>query len=294
MDKRNSNACFNSRSSAKLTLFLPCFFCVIQCREVMTEHILTESPTPPQFPTYRNGVRRIMLGIVLGTLTGLICAIISACIVRLVIKYLNRTPILKGPVVFSSKIDPKTLQSALSKENQLLGSSPNGKYYRTVLYNGLAVALKRLEPLETGSPETQNKSVKRGIQQELETLATIRHRNLMTLRAYVREHSRFSLVYDYMTNGSLEDAMNRVRENQLQLGWEIRHHIAVGVIKGLSYLHFSCNPRILHYNLKPTNIMLDADFEPRLADCGLAKLLPNLDRAASSYTAPECFQSCRF
>lgn len=114
----------------------------------------------------------------------------------------------------------------------------------------------------------------------------------MSLRAYVREHDRFSLVYDYMPSGSLDDAMNRVRENQLQLGWEIRLRIAVGVIKGLQYLH-SFAPQILHCNLKPTNVVLDPQFEPRLADCALAKLAPHVHRPTTGYSAPECFQNGR-
>ncbi|KAF6158144.1 hypothetical protein GIB67_014938 [Kingdonia uniflora] len=76
--------------------------------------------------------------------------------------------------------------------------------------------------------------------------------------------------------------------------WEIRHQIAVGVIKGLEYLHFGCKTKILHYNLKPTNIMLDGEFEPRLADCGLAHLMPNLGRAVSGCIAQECFQNYRY
>lgn len=116
----------------------------------------------------------------------------------------------------------------------------------------------------------------------------------MSLRAYILESDRFPLVYDYLPNESLEDAMNRQRENQLQIGWEVRLRIAVGVVKGLRYLHFECVPQILHYNLKPTNVMLDDEFEPKLADCGLAKLTPNLDRATSGYSAPECFQNCRY
>ncbi|RYR60201.1 hypothetical protein Ahy_A04g017268 [Arachis hypogaea] len=206
-------------------------------------------------------------------------------------RYLNRTPILKGPVIFSPKIAPKTLQSALAKDNHLLGSSPNGKYYKTVLDNGLTVAVKRLTPFESNSPETKKKSVKRQIQKELELLAGLRHRNLMSLRAYVREPDTFLLVYDYVSTGNLADVMNRVRENELQLNWEVRLKIAVGVVKGLQYLH-NCVPQVLHNNLKLTNVMLDAEFEPKLADYGLAKLLPNLDRGTSS--PPECFHSCRY
>ncbi|ESR34021.1 hypothetical protein CICLE_v100054092mg, partial [Citrus x clementina] len=243
---------------------------------------------------FKNGVKKIILSIALGVVTGLIGAILFACFVRCFVGYMNQTPIIKGPVIFSPKIDPKTLQAALANENRLLGSSPDGKYYRTVLDNGLTVAVRRVEAFESGSPEKQNKPVKRRIQQELEVLASLRHRNLMSLRAYVPESSRFYLVYDYLQTGSLEDAMDRIRENQLQLGWEVRLRIAVGVIKGLQYLHFTCNPQILHYNLKPTNVMLDAEFTPRLADFGLAKLMPGSLIATSAYSAPECFQNRRY
>lgn len=118
----------------------------------------------------------------------------------------------------------------------------------------------------------------------------------MSLRAYVGEGEGEGLwlVYDYVGTGSLEDLMKRVRENEVRVGWEVRLGIAVGVIKALQYLHFDCDPHILHYNLKPSNVMLDAEFEPRLADSGLAKLFSNLDMASNSaYTSPECSQDRR-
>ncbi|KAF8400063.1 hypothetical protein HHK36_015938 [Tetracentron sinense] len=300
MEERGSKIYFNRNTLHCFFFFF--FFCLdgaVQCRETMIEHIFTEPPPSPSFirvPEFKNILRRIILGILFGCLTGFICAILFACLIRFFVRYMNRTPILKGPVIFSPKIAPQILQLALSNETQLLGSSPNGKYYRTVLDNGLTIAVKRLQPFENTSPEAQNKSVKRRIQQELEMIASLRNRNLMSLRAYIREpeQHRFSLVYDYMPSGSLQDAMNRVRENHLRLRWELRHRIAVGVIKGLHYLHFSCSPRILHYNLKPMNVLLDSEFEPRLADCGLAKLMPILGRTGSGYTAPECFQNCRY
>ncbi|ONI29833.1 hypothetical protein PRUPE_1G216600 [Prunus persica] len=289
MDRRRSTSKFNSRlTRLLLLLFIFCFRQeTVQCQE-------TEPPSSSKQPHFKNQLQRIILSIVLGVVTGLICALLTALLVRCFLRYISRTPILKGPVIFSPKIDPKTLQLALTNENQLLGSSPNGKYYRTVLDNGLIIAVKQLGPFsECSSPESQSKSVKRRIQQELEVLAGLRHRHLMSLRAYVREHDRFSLVYDFVPNGSLEDAMNRVRANQLQLGWEVRLRVAVGVIKGLQYLH-SYVPQIMHYNLKPTNVMLDSEFEPRLGDYGLAKLTPYLDGATSGYSAPECFQNGRY
>lgn len=280
--------CNNKLVTLLLLLVSFCFhYSTAYCQERTTRHISSE-PSPPK---YQNGLRRILLSVALGAVTGLVGALVFALIVRSFVRYLNRTPLLKGPVIFSPKIDPKTLQAALANENHLLGSSPNGNYYRTVLDNGLIIAVKRLEPFEAGSPE---RSVKRKIQQELEMLAGLRHRNLMSLRAYVRgPGGGFSLVYDYVPGGSLQDAMHRVRDNQLQLGWEVRLRIAVGVVKGLQYLHFECQPQVLHCNLKPTNVMLDAEFQPRLGDCGLAKHIPHLNRATSGYSAPECFRDCR-
>ncbi|XP_014498276.1 inactive leucine-rich repeat receptor-like protein kinase CORYNE isoform X2 [Vigna radiata var. radiata] len=272
----------------------------VQCQGRLSKHVSSEPPSPsrpspPSSSGYRDDPKKIILSLVLGAVTGLVCSVFFALVVRCVVQYLNRTPILKGPVIFSPKIAPKTLQLALAKENHLLGSSPNGKYYKTVLDNGLTIAVKRLTPFGSSSPEAKKKSVKRQIQTELELLASLRHRNLMSLRAYVREPDGFSLVYDYVSTGSLADVMNRVWENELAFGWEVRLRIAVGVVKGLQYLHFTCAPQILlHYNLKPTNVMLDGDFEPRLADYGLAKLLPNLDRGTSLYTPPECFHNCRY
>lgn len=268
----------------------------VQCQGRLSKHVSSEPPSPsrpsPSPSGYKDDPRKIIFSMVLGAVTGLFCSVLFALVVRCVVRYLNRTPILKGPVIFSPKIAPKTLQSALAKENHLLGSSPNGKYYKTVLDNGLTIAVKRLTPLESNSPAAKRKSLKRQIQSELELFASLRHRNLMSLRAYVRDHDGFSLVYDYVSTGSLADVMNRVRENEFPFGWEVRLRIAVGVVKGLQYLHFTCVPQILHYNLKLTNVMLDAEFEPRLADYGLAKFLLNLDRGTSLYTPPEFFHNC--
>ncbi|KAL7604949.1 inactive leucine-rich repeat receptor-like protein kinase CORYNE [Lactuca sativa] len=266
-------------------VFVLLLYCV-ECHGATIKRIPAAPPASERSPEFRGKLQRVMLSILLGSITGLVCALVCACLVRCVFIYMKRVPILKGPVVFSPEISPKTLQSALANENesQVLGSSPNGKYYMTVLDNGFRIAVKKVEPfvIGSGSPEAH-----RRIQRELEILANLRHRHLMMLRAYLCESVRFCLIYDYIPTGSLEDAMKRARENELQLGWDARLRIAVGIIKGLQYLHFTCTPRILHYNLKPSNVMLDADFEPRLGDCGLARIMHTFDGRSSAYNAPE-------
>ncbi|KAE8804818.1 Protein BRASSINOSTEROID INSENSITIVE 1 [Hordeum vulgare] len=120
---------------------------------------------------------------------------------------------------------------------------------------------------------------------------------MMSLKAYVRDADRLSLVYDFVPGGSLDDMMKRVRSQQVSLSWDTRNRITAGVAKGLRHVHFACNPRILHCNLKPSNVMLEEGFEPVLADCGVARLIdsssPDPESSDSLYTAPECYQSSR-
>lgn len=262
------------------------------------------APPDPGLDPDAHRLRRILLGVIFGSLAGTSFSLLLILSARLCLLYANRTPILRGPVVFCPTISPKALQFALSDGTRLVplpGSSSRGGYFRTVLDDGLVVAVKRLEPVppDAASPAPpQSNSAKRRVQRELEALARVSHRNVMGLRAYVRDDGeRFWVVYDYVPGGSLEDALKRVRAGQLRLGWEARHRIAIGVAKGLRHLHFECNPRILHYDLKPPNVMLDDEFEPKLGDCGLARLLGFNGGAgaqpSSCYTAPECLQSCR-
>lgn len=146
------------------------------------------------------------------------------------------------------------------------------------------------------SPST-SKSDMRRVQRQLEALSRVRHQNVMTLKAYVREADRLSLVYDFIPGGSLEDVLKRVRSQQVSLSWDARSRIAVGIAKGLRHLHFEYSPRILHCNLKPSNVMLDEGFEPILADCGVARLIAagsgDPELCSGLYAAPECYQSSR-
>ncbi|KAM0047421.1 putative transferase, protein kinase RLK-Pelle-LRR-XI-1 family [Helianthus debilis subsp. tardiflorus] len=229
--------------------------------------------------------RRVMVSILLGSISGCGCALLCACLLSFIFRYMRRAPILKGPVVFSPQISPKSLQAALLLQNDLsTSSSDDGK---TVLDNGFTVAVKKL-------PSSQNN--RRRVQRELQILAALRHRHLLSLMAYyycsvvVGDNSRcfYYLVYEYVPTGSLEDAIRRRRQ---QMGWDARLRIAVGIIKALHHLHFNSTPPLLHYDLKPSNVLLDADFEPRLALSALANTFHGLrsPQPPAPYYAPECF-----
>lgn len=280
------------------------FFFLLQSLPAASSQPLHSDPIYSRSPSPSPGshrLRRIVLGVLFGSLAGTSFTFLVVLSVRLCLLYANRTPILRGPVIFSPAISPKALQFALSDPGRLVpipGSGPHGAYFRIVFDDGLVVAVKKLEPISSPGSAPLSSSAKRRLQRELGRLARVSHRNVMSLRAYVRDSGeRFSLVYDYVPGGSLEDALKKLRTGELKLGWDSRHRIAIGVAKGLRHLHFECNPRILHYDLKPTNVLLDEEFEPKLGDCGLARLLGNggapSAQPASCYTAPECLQSCR-
>ncbi|CAL4959635.1 unnamed protein product [Urochloa decumbens] len=267
------------------------------------------SPAPPQSTIPRAQVggaarlRRIALGVLFGSLSGFLLALAFLYAIRVAILHAKSSPaIVKGPVSFTPQISPKNLLTALPTA-QPLAHGPHGKYYKLNLDNDLTVAVKRLEAANrpeaspSMSPST-SKSDMRRVQRQLEALARVRHQNVMSLKAYVREADRLSLVYDFIPGGSLEDVMKRVRSQQVSLNWDARSRIAVGIARGLKHLHFEFNPRILHCNLKPSNVMLDEGFEPILADCGVARLIAagsgDPELCSGLYAAPECYQSSRY
>lgn len=140
MEKRRYSPQFTFKIIALLFLLnICCHPIIVQCQasgSKMTRHLSAETPSPSRPHHFNTSLKRTLLSIVLGVLTGLTGFTFCAYVVRCLVRYMNRTPILKGPVIFSPKIAPKTLQSALASENQLLGSSSNGKYYRTALEMG--------------------------------------------------------------------------------------------------------------------------------------------------------------
>uniref|UniRef100_A0A0D3EY51 Protein kinase domain-containing protein n=1 Tax=Oryza barthii TaxID=65489 RepID=A0A0D3EY51_9ORYZ len=308
----------NPTKTHLLLLLLLVFFLSLACSQPLhsepmsTTTTTATQPTPPppppqsKIPHAEAGgaarLRRIVLGVLFGSLTGFLLSLAFLYAIRVAILHAKYAPaIVRGPVSFTPQISPKNLHSALPSA-QPLAHGPNGKYYKLVLDNDVTVAVKRLEASRPeASPSSMpnvSKSDMRRVQRQLELLARVRHQNVMGLKAYVREADRLSLAYDFVPGGSLEDVMKRVRSLQVNLNWDARNRIAIGVAKGLRYLHFECTPRILHCSLKPSNVMLDEGFEPRLADCGVSRLIASgsadPELASSLYSAPECYQSSRY
>ncbi|XP_062227496.1 receptor protein-tyrosine kinase CEPR2-like [Phragmites australis] len=179
------------------------------------------------------------------------------------------------------ELDPKEVCN-LDREN-LIGCGGTGKVYRLELSKGRGtVAVKELWKRDDAKV----------LKTEINTLGKIRHRNILKLNAFLTCGASNFLVYEYVANGNLYDAIRReLKAGQPELDWGKRYRIAVGAAKGIMYLHHDCSPAIVHRNIKSTNILLDEEYEAKLADFGIAKFVegspPSCFAGTHGYMAPE-------
>ncbi|PWA46496.1 S-locus glycoprotein domain-containing protein [Artemisia annua] len=178
----------------------------------------------------------------------------------------------------------KDLQAATKNFSDKLGGGGFGSVYKAVLRDSSIVAVKKLEGISQGEKQFRS---------EVSTIGTIQHINLVRLRGFCAEGDSKLLVYDYLPNGSLHSHLFHEKQD-IVLNWKTRYHIALGIARGLVYLHEKCRDCIIHCDIKPENILLDADFHPKIADFGLAKLVSRdfsrvltTVRGTRGYLAPE-------
>ncbi|XP_057733666.1 LRR receptor-like serine/threonine-protein kinase ERL1 isoform X1 [Arachis stenosperma] len=158
-------------------------------------------------------------------------------------------------------------------EKYAIGYGASSTVYKCALKNSRPIAVKRLY--------NQHPHNLQEFETELETIGSIRHRNLVTLHGYALTPYGNLLFYDYMANGSLWDLLHGPLK--VKLDWETRLRIAVGAAEGLAYLHHDCNPRIVHRDIKSSNILLDENFEAHLSDFGTAKSISSARTHTSTY-----------
>ncbi|XP_024171104.1 receptor protein-tyrosine kinase CEPR2 [Rosa chinensis] len=173
------------------------------------------------------------------------------------------------------------------EEENLVGSGSTGKVYRLDLKkNGGTVAVKQLWKGDGLKLLTA----------EMDILGKIRHRNILKLYACLVKGGSNLLVFEYMENGNLFQALHRqLKGGQPELDWYQRYRIALGAARGISYLHHDCSPPIIHRDIKATNILLDDDYEAKVADFGVAKIVQNTPKGSEcssfagthGYIAPE-------
>ncbi|KAJ4847857.1 hypothetical protein Tsubulata_000201 [Turnera subulata] len=152
-----------------------------------------------------------------------------------------------------------------SSHNQI-GEGGFGVVYKG-WFQGSSLAVKVL------SVEIESMHGEREFISELAALANIRHENLVRLKGCCVDGAKRYLVYDYMENNSLAHTLLGQEQNRMNFSWEARRNISVGVARGIAYLHEEIEPRIVHRDIKASNILLDENLTPKVADFGLSRLL---------------------
>ena len=169
-----------------------------------------------------------------------------------------------------------------------LGQGGFGSVYKGKLRSDCIVAVKMLVMSKTNGQDFIN---------EVATIGRIHHVNVVRLVGFCVEGSKWALIYDFMPNGSLDKYIFPERKKSIPLSWERLYNIAIGVGRGIEYLHQGCDMQILHFDMKPHNILLDQTFTPKVSDFGLAKLYTanqsivslTAARGTLGYIAPELF-----
>ncbi|KAE8694356.1 putative receptor-like protein kinase [Hibiscus syriacus] len=172
-----------------------------------------------------------------------------------------------------------------SGEN-VIGEGGYGMVYKGILINGTEVAVKKLLN-NLGQAEKE-------FRVEVEAIGHVRHKNLVRLLGYCIEGVHRMLVYEYVNNGNLEQWLHGEIWQHGTLTWEARMKVILGTAKALAYLHEAVEPKVVHRDIKSSNILIDDEFNAKVSDFGLAKLLDSRESHIATrvmgtfgYVAPE-------
>ncbi|CAE5963194.1 unnamed protein product [Arabidopsis arenosa] len=169
---------------------------------------------------------------------------------------------------------------------EVVGKGGFGTVYRGTLCDGRSVAVKILKESHGNGEDFIN---------EVASMSKTSHVNIVTLLGFCSEGSKRAIIYEFMENGSLDKFISSKRSSNIN--WRELYNIAIGVARGLEYLHHGCRTKIVHFDIKPQNVLLDDNLCPKVSDFGLARLcekkesiLSLLDtRGTIGYIAPELF-----
>ncbi|KAJ4975263.1 hypothetical protein NE237_000369 [Protea cynaroides] len=224
-------------------------------------------------------------GVIVGPVSGAV-ALLGLVVVLLWARqkriFVGRSKAIEGSLIPFSYRD---LQIATKNFSDKLGGGGFGSVFKGTLPNSTVVAVKKLEGVGQGEKQFRT---------EVSTIGTIQHVNLVRLLGFCSEGTKRLLVYEFMPKGSLDSYLFHETKDSEVLDWKTRFQIAIGTAKGLAYLHEKCRQCIIHCDIKPENILLDAEFCPKVADFGLAKLVGRefsrvltTMRGTRGYLAPE-------
>ncbi|XP_054787222.1 cysteine-rich receptor-like protein kinase 29 [Prosopis cineraria] len=256
-------------------------------------------PGPPNVPTGEGKNKRSRIAIIIvAVVTGAFIALLILTLVYLCVRKSKKTIENEAEIIIkddeeirpaeSLQFDFETIRLATDNFSiaNKLGQGGFGPVYKGKLRNGQEVAVKRLS-MDSGQGYLEFKN-------EVLLMAKLQHRNLVRLLGFCLDGTERLLVYEFLPNRSL-DYMLFDPIQRTHLHWEVRYKIIVGIARGILYLHDDSRLRIIHRDLKASNILLDKELNPKIADFGMARLF-DLDQTQSNtsrivgtygYMAPE-------
>ncbi|XP_010441031.1 PREDICTED: probable receptor-like protein kinase At5g39030 [Camelina sativa] len=251
---------------------------------------LSSNLTPNRLkPQHMKGTSHVLvvIFIAVGSAVGLVTFIVVLMLSMRQRKRKNRKE--KSVVMFKKLLNMYTyaeVKKITKSFSHILGKGGFGTVYGGNLCNGRKVAVKVLKDLKGNGEDFIN---------EVASMSQTSHVNIVSLLGFCYEGSKRAIVYEFLENGSLDQFISRNKS----LARDVRtlYRIALGIARGLEYLHYGCKTRIVHFDIKPQNILIDGNLCPKVSDFGLAKLCEKREsivslinaRGTIGYIAPEVF-----
>ncbi|KAL6311080.1 hypothetical protein AAG906_027153 [Vitis piasezkii] len=216
----------------------------------------------------------VSTGLSAGAIAGIVIASIAAVVLILIV--LRLTGYLGGKDQEDKELQALKLQTGYFSLRQIKASTNNfdpankigeggfGPVYKGVLPDGSVIAVKQLS--------SKSKQGNREFVNEIGMISALQHPNLVKLYGWCIEGNQLLLIYEYLENNCLARALFGRIEQRLNLDWPTRNKICLGIARGLAYLHEESRLKIVHRDIKATNVLLDKDLNAKISDFGLAKL----------------------
>ncbi|XP_024180393.1 probable LRR receptor-like serine/threonine-protein kinase At1g56130 isoform X2 [Rosa chinensis] len=246
--------------------------CCVPARGTYGPAIAAISATPDFIPTVSNNPptsKKNRTGLIVGIVVGSGVLLVLLFVAFYLVQRRKRSDPDDGEELYGIDVGPLTfsypeLKTATNDfdEAHKLGEGGFGPVYRGTLSDGRVIAVKQLS---AASHQGKNQFVT-----EIATISSVQHNNLVKLYGFCTEGVKRLLVYEYLENNSLDQAL--FGERCLNLDWSTRFNICLGIARGLTYLHEESRVRIVHRDVKASNILLDTNLIPKISDFGLAKL----------------------
>ncbi|KAJ4833981.1 Receptor-like protein kinase 7 [Turnera subulata] len=252
---------------------------------------------------------RVFLACFAAGMAVLVC--LAGCFLYIKLKPHNDYPLKQSSWDMKSfrvlSFHEKDIIDAIKSEN-LIGKGGSGNVYRAVLGNGCELAVKHIWTSNSSDGRsfrsssamlTRKNFISPEYEAEVLTLSAVRHVNVVKLYCSITSEDSNLLVYEYLPNGSLWDRLHSCQKSKME--WNVRYAIALGAARGLEYLHHGFDRPVIHRDVKSSNILLDEEWKPRIADFGLAKILQaggeghwtSAIAGTLGYMAPEYAYTCK-